>query len=162
MRVKIIKSESGCNWYADKIGDCFDVSSEVDEDGDYTLLRDPDYYIGRNDCEIVEPLYYVLLKPLPSVDAGEEFYKLSGEDLPDHSWQVTAYAPKGMWTPAFTKGAMNDAEWFKPVYEELKACRELRRCPIILNGEVTYEFHSDYYLNIPETEKLINENFNKS
>ena len=46
MQVKIIKSKLPTYWYADMIGELFEV--ENDSDLEYMVIQDPDYPIDRD------------------------------------------------------------------------------------------------------------------
>jgi len=55
MKVKIIKSKIPTMWYADKIGEIFEVIKHIDNEGMYRIKQKNIYspsYIYAEDCEI--------------------------------------------------------------------------------------------------------------
>ena len=52
MKVKIIKSENQSYWYADKIGEVFEVDENFNSRNYRVILKGN--YISKSDCEIVE------------------------------------------------------------------------------------------------------------
>ena len=52
MKVKIIKSENQSYWYADKIGEVFEVDENFNSSNYRVILKWN--YISKSDCEIVE------------------------------------------------------------------------------------------------------------
>jgi hypothetical protein len=64
MRVKVIKASEDVYWYAKHIGEEFEVEDGID--GDAYLVIDSnigvDYYIGKNDCEVINKENKIMTK----------------------------------------------------------------------------------------------------
>lgn len=53
MLVKIIKAKLSTYWYADCIGEIFEVSDKLDSDGSYVILPIDGCTIDTEDCKVL-------------------------------------------------------------------------------------------------------------
>jgi hypothetical protein len=56
MKIRITRSGASYYWYADKIGEVFEVTKERDKDNYYVRYdgEDYDFHVGKGDCEIID------------------------------------------------------------------------------------------------------------